>query len=113
MITLNRHEQLQELVGRDFPAFSGYALERYFQWKTACESTSTNMGAWWDRKGENEIDLVCEDELKGTIDFYEIKVDEGRFCRKAFEAKVEAFLEKHPEKSSLRRRMGALSLKDM
>ena len=113
MITLNRHEQLQELVGRDFPAFSGYALERYFQWKTACESTCTNMGAWWDRKGENEIDLVCEDELKGTIDFYEIKVAEGRFCRKALEAKVEAFLEKHPEKSNLRRRMGALSLKDM
>ena len=113
MITLNRHEQLQELVARDFPAFSGYALERYFQWKMVCESTCTNMGGWWDRKGENEIDLICEDELEGSIDFYEIKVDERRFDRKALESKTAAFLEKHPEKGGLRRRLVALSLKDM
>ena len=36
-----------------------------------------------------------------------------RFSRKALESKVKAFLEKHPEKSSLQRRIGALSLKDM
>lgn len=113
MITLNRHEQLQGVVARDFSVFSGYALERYFRWKMACESTCTNMGGWWDRKGENEIDLICEDELKGSIDFYEIKIDEDRFNRKSFEEKVQAFLEKHPEKRTLRQRLGALTLKDM
>lgn len=113
MITLNRHEQLQELVARDFPVFCGYALERYFYWKMVCESTCTNMGGWWDRKGENEIDLVCEDELAGAIDFYEIKVDAGRFDRKSLAAKAEAFLEKHPEKRSLKRRLALLSLEDM
>ena len=113
MITLNRHEQLQELVDRDFSVFSGYALERYFHWKMVCESTCTQMGGWWDRKGENEIDLICEDELAGTMDFYEVKVDRGRFNRKLLETKVEAFFEKHPEKRNLERRLGLLSLKDM
>ena len=113
MITLNRHEQLQDVVTRDFSVFSGYALERYFHWKMVCESTCTNMGGWWDRKGENEIDLICEDELKGSIDFYEIKIDEGRFNRKSFEEKVQAFLEKNPEKRTLRQRLGVLTLKDM
>lgn len=113
MITLNRHEQLQELVDRDFRVFCGYALERYFHWKMVCESTCTNMGGWWDRKGENEIDLICEDELKGTIDFYEIKTDETRFDRGQLKVKAEAFLEKHPEKRSLRQRHIGLSLKDM
>ena len=113
MITLNRHEQLQELVGRDFSAFCGYALERYFHWKMVCESTCTDMGGWWDRKGENEIDLICEDELKGRIDFYEVKVDEGRFDRKVLESKAEAFFEKHPEKRGLSRSFGMLSLNDM
>ena len=113
MITLNRLEPLQELVDREFQVFSGYALERYFQWKMACESTCTNMGGWWDRKGENEIDLVCEDELAVTIDFYEVKVDECRYSRKLLETKAETFFKKHPEKCNLRRRLGLLSLKDM
>ena len=113
MITLNRHEQLQELVGREFSAFCGYALERYFHWKMVCESTCTNMGGWWDRKGENEIDIICEDELKGKIDFYEVKMDESRFDRKALEAKAEAFFEKHPEKRGLSRGFNVLSLNDM
>ena len=113
MITLNRHEQLQELVGREFSAFCGYALERYFHWMMVCESTCTDMGGWWDRKGENEIDLICEDELKGKIDFYEVKMDESRFDRKALESKAEAFFEKHPEKRGLSRSFKVLSLNDM
>jgi len=71
------------------------------------------MGAWWDRKGENEIDLVCEDEMKGMIDFYEIKVDESRYDRTLLEEKSEVFLTKYPEKRNLRRRLCGLSLKDM
>jgi len=113
MITLGRHEQLRELVERDFSVFSGYALERYFHWKMTTESACTGMGAWWDRKGENEIDLVCEDELKGTIDFYEIKVDESRYDRKLLEEKSETFLTKYPEKRNLQREVRRLSLKDM
>jgi len=113
MISLGRYEQLCELVERDFSVFSGYAFERYFQWKMTTESSCTGMGAWWDRKGENEIDLVCEDELKGMIDFYEIKVDESRYDRKLLEDKSEVFLTKYPEKRNLRRRLCGLSLKDM
>ena len=59
--------------------FSGYALERFFYWKFAEETTYTKMGAWWNRKGDEEIDLVCEDELNETIDFYEIEHDIKRF----------------------------------
>ena len=72
MPNLGRQGQLQALVNRDYGVFSGYALDRYFQWKMICESDCTNMGGWWDRKGENEIDLICENELNETIDFYEI-----------------------------------------
>jgi len=113
MITLGRYEQLQEVVERDFSVFSGYALERYFWWKMICESTCTGMGGWWDRKGTNEIDLVCEDELRKTIDFYEVKVDEERYDESLLMAKAEVFFEKHPEKRDLHHRFGVLSLKDM
>ena len=113
MPSLGRQGQLQALVNRDYGVFSGYALERYFQWKKICESDCTNMGGWWDRKGENEIDLICENELNETIDFYEIKVDESRYDQTALEAKVSAFLQKHPEKSAWKRTLSLLTLKDM
>ena len=113
LISLGRWQQLREIVRREFPAFTGYALERYFHWKIANESACTAMGSWWDRKGENEIDLVCEDEFAGTIDFYEVKVDPARFDKAALLRKVEAFFEKHPEKRSMRYAAKCLSVKDM
>ena len=113
LIALGHWERLREIVRREFSAFSGYALERYFHWKIAGESSCTAIGPWWDRKGEDEIDLVCEDEIAGTIDFYEVKIDRARFDKGVFVRKIEAFLEKHPEKKSLRRTMRCLSLSDM
>ena len=113
LISLGRRQQLREIVRREFSAFSGYALERYFHWKIANESACTAIGSWWDRKGENEIDLVCEDEFAGTIDFYEVKVDPARFDKAALLRKVEAFFEKHPEKRSMRHTAKCLSVKDM
>ena len=113
LISLGRWPQLREVVRREFATFSGYALERYFRWKFAAETTYTEMGPWWDRKGENEIDLVCEDTLAGAVDFFEVKVDRARFDEKAFARKIEAFFEKHPEKKSLRQSARCLSLDDM
>ena len=93
--------------------FSGYALERFFYWKFAEDATYTKMGAWWNRKGEEEIDLVCEDELNGTIDFFEIKRDVRRFDRDRLQQKIDAFYEKHPEKQSMKSVAKGLSLTDM
>ena len=96
-IELGRFKELQELVARDFDTFTGYALERYFYWKFVEDTHYVRMGGWWDRKGENEIDLVCEDESKGTLDFYEIKRDKSRISLKELEGKAAAFFVKNPE----------------
>lgn len=113
LLELERYDQLRQIVVRDFDAFSGYALERFFYWKFAEETTYTKMGAWWNRKGEEEIDLVCEDELNGTIDFYEIKHDIRRFDMDRLQQKIDAFYEKHPEKKSMQAVARGLSLVDM
>ena len=48
-------------------------LERYFH-RVAMESGEfTRIGRWWDRRGENEIDMIAEDELNNRVIFYEIK----------------------------------------
>ena len=71
------------------------------------------MGAWWDRKGSEEIDLVCEDELGGEMAFYEIKRDPRRYSKEKLLSKIEAFFAKNPDKRQLRHKVGLLSLADM
>ena len=113
LIELGRFKELQALVGRDMDVFSGYALERYFFWKFTEETSYTRMGGWWDRKGENEIDLVCEDAIKDRLDFYEIKRDARRIDLHALRAKTEAFYAKNPELRSLSSECRGLSLADI
>ena len=110
---LGRFDVLRDRVERDFNTFSGYALERYFYWKFLEERKYTRMDAWWDRKGENEIDLVCEDEVSNRIDFYEIKRDRDRIDLNQLKIKSAAFLEKNPGLRNRAQRHLALSLSDM
>lgn len=112
-IELGRYEALRAKVSKDFDVFCGFALERYFFWKFVEEAGYTRMGGWWDRKGENEIDLVCEDELSNRLDIYEVKRDPARYDAQALRKKVDRFLEKHPEKSSRQLSLRCLSLGDM
>ena len=113
LVELGRFEELRALVQRDFNVFAGYALERYFVWKFTEETRCTRIGGWWDRKGENEIDLVVEDEFAGTLDFREVKLDASRFNPADLERKVQAFLKKNPEKVALKRTLAGISLADM
>ena len=105
--------QLQQIIERDFDVFAGRALERYFRVKFLEEGRYTRIGGWWDRKGENEIDLVCENELDGVLDFYEVKLSFDRYDEARLREKTNAFLRKHPEKCGMKIGLAGLSIKDM
>ena len=113
LLELGRLDRLLEIATRDFDTFSGHALERYFYWKFASEGRYTRMGGWWDRKGENEIDLVCEDEERGILDFYEIKRDASRIDLAALAVKREAFFAKNPSLRDRESRLLGLGIADM
>ena len=113
LIEFGKFDRLRDLVRRDFDVFSGEGLESYFKAKFKESEPYTRIAAWWDRKGENEIDLVCEDEESGALDFFEIKRDPKRYDRGLLEAKVEAFFRKNPDKKNMRIRLQGLSLADL
>ncbi len=113
LLELGRRDRMREIAERDFEVFSGVALERYFQWKFIGEGCYTRLGGWWDRKGENEIDLVGEDEANGTLDFYEVKHGADRLDLGALKMKSAAFFTKNPELKSRVTSFRGLSLLDM
>ena len=60
-----------------------------------------------------KIDLVCENETDGTLDFREVKTDPRRIDLQALGLKVAAFFRKNPDLRRERFGVGGLSLKDM
>ena len=93
IIEIENYAKLQEIVMRDYNTFSGLMLERYFH-RVAMESGEfTRIGRWWDRKGENEIDMIAEDELTDSAIFYEIKRQKDDINLGALKQKVDVFLQ--------------------
>lgn len=113
LIELRRFDELRSLVKRDLNVFCGYALERYFLWKFIEGTSYTRMGGWWDRKGENEIDLVCDDEFANKIVFHEVKIDPKRIGLSSLKEKAIAFFDKNPELKGRKVSFRSLSVKDM
>ena len=92
MLEVGAHQRLKELVKRDYDVFSGFMLERYFRQTFAERGTFTQIGSWWDRRGENEIDLIAEDELEKKAVFAEVKRNPRRISPRQLQEKAKAFL---------------------
>ncbi len=73
IVEIDGYEQLRTLIRRDYPTFSGLTLEKYFREKAKESKRYTLIGRWWDRKGENEIDMIAANELDKTVEIFEIK----------------------------------------
>lgn len=73
ILEIEGYDMLRKIIKRDYPTFSGIMLERYFRAKAAESKKYTRIAQWWDRKGENEIDMIAANELDETVEFYEIK----------------------------------------
>ena len=110
---LQRFDVMRDLAARDYEVFSGRALEQYFRWKFIEEKKYTRMDSWWDRKGENEIDLVCDDEVAGRLDFFEVKRDSKRIDLDSLQKKSMAFFAKNPQMVQRKVSFGGLSIQDM
>ena len=114
LVETGRFSELRTIVNRDFPTYSGEALESYFRALFFERESYTRIGGWWDRKGENEIDLVAEDELNRRLDFYEVKRDVRDISLPQLEVKSKAYFEKNGAlRSDWSVRYQGLSLKDM
>ena len=113
LVEMRMFDELRRLVDRDYDTFSGFALERWFRERLLERGGLTRLGGWWDRKGENEIDIVAANETDRLVTFYEVKRDVGRFSEGALRDKTRAFFAATPEWKGFRSRLQRLSMDDM
>ena len=113
MLEVGANKKLLDIILRDYDTFSGLMLERYFRDEMIEQGKYTRIGGWWDRKGENEIDLIGMDELEHTIDFYEVKRQCKEYDEETLQCKAELFLSLHPEFRAYRSAIHGLTMEDM
>ena len=103
---------LGDIIKRDYSGVSGLMMERYFM-KKFQEEGRYIVGKWWDRKGDNEIDLIVVDIIEKEAWIYELKKQGYRYKEDAFREKVDKVLEQTPELRKMTIHVGSLSLEDM
>ena len=113
LIQVRMYDELRGIVKRDYEVFSGHALEGYFREKFMEQGRYSRMGGWWDRKGENEIDLIVADPIKKEAWVYELKKQGERYEAKVLKEKVKAMVAQTPELAKMRLHLGSLTLEDV
>ena len=113
ILEIENYESVKTIINRDYDTFSGLMLERYFRRVLIERQAYTRIGGWWDRKGENEIDIVAENELNDEATFFEVKRKAGNIDMEALEHKAAAFLRATGEFKGYKISYKGLSMDDM
>ena len=113
LLEIKGHDRVREIIRRDYAVFSGMMLERYFRERLVESGRWTRIGSWWDRKGENEIDIIAENELENTLAVYEVKRDGSRIDKEVLRRKFAAFTKATGKWKRQMPEFVGLSLEDM
>ncbi|HBK32892.1 MAG TPA: ATPase [Porphyromonadaceae bacterium] len=110
LIEMGKYELLRESIDKSYEQYSGSVLEKYFRAKMAEEERITAIGNYWDRKGENEIDLIALNDLDKTAIVAGIKRNSKKIDMTLLQAKADS-IKKELAKYDVELR--GLSLKEM
>ena len=110
LIEMGKFDLLREYIGNNYEQYSGLVLEKYFRTKIAESERVTNIGAYWDNKGENEIDLLALNEIDKKAIIAEIKRNPKKIDMNLLRLKADALKK---ELSKFEIQFKGLSMEDM
>jgi len=113
VIEIAQFDTLKQIIERDYATFSGKILERYFREKLIEQGGFTKIGAFWDKTGQNEIDLIALNELDKTALIAEIKRNEQHIRYNDLKEKAGNMMAKTGQMTGYNIEYKGLSLDDM
>lgn len=109
-IEIGNTEYVREKVMADYDTFSGYLLKRYFRQKYVETGMYNIVTNYWERNGENEIDLVAVNEADHETVIGEVKRSKERISLPILKDKARNIMQRRPGQAYS---FVALSLEDM
>lgn len=87
-IEIENYKYVKEIVNRDYTTYSGHFLEKYFIEKLKLSNQYSDIGTYWERGNENEIDIVGVNDDAKTMLIAEIKRQDKKIDIKKLEKKA-------------------------
>jgi len=95
-VEIGNLEYVRSVVERDYEAYSGLILEKYFRSVLMESKQFSEIGNYWNRKGEDEIDIVALNDMEKRLIFYEVKRNKNRVSIPLLEQKSRELICKYP-----------------
>lgn len=101
---------LKNYILSDYETFTGKTLESYFTDKLQEKSQFTKIGGWWDKKSQNEIDIITVNDFEKKCQIYEVKRQQKKINLTKTQEKTDIFMQNIPGYSYS---VKGLSMEDM
>ena len=111
LIEMERNDLLLEIVRRDYCDYTGLVLEQYFRQRIAEEDRVTAVGNYWDRQGNNEIDIIALNDFDRTALVAEVKRNPERYKKHLLQEKFDTIRREFSKYREVK--LVGLSMKDM
>jgi hypothetical protein len=98
-IEIENFEYVKNIIKRDFSVYSGKFLERYFIEKLKLSQRYSDIGTYWEKANQNEIDIVAVNENEKRLFFAEVKINSKKIDLVKLKEKSSKILDKHPQYS--------------
>lgn len=94
-IEIENYDYVKEIVRRDYPTYSGKFLEKYFVEQLKLSYEYGDIGSYWERGNQNEIDIIAVNDEEKTILIAEVKRNPKRIDIKVLEKKASKLMAKY------------------
>jgi len=100
-VEIENYSYIKQIVKQEYSTYSGRFLEKYFIQKLKSSHQFSQIGTYWEKGNQNEIDIVAVNEREKTILIVEVKRNPKKISLDKLKEKsiklVEKFLNYHIE----------------
>jgi len=93
-IEIGNFDYVKSIVERDFNTFSGLYLEKYFRAKMALSGKYSQVGPYWEKRNQNELDMVAINDLEKKALIAEVKLNKKNISLDQLKVKSAGLLNK-------------------
>lgn len=94
MIEIENYDLIKEIIKRDFSTYSGHYLEKYFIEKFKLSGKFSQIGTYWEKGNQNEIDIVAINEVEKIAVLVEVKLNPKRIKINELQLKSQTLITK-------------------
>jgi len=95
LIEAENFDRLKDIIYRDITTFKGKFLEKLFIEQIKEKQIYTNIGSYWERNNQNEIDIVAVDDIEKKLLICEVKLQEKRLNYNELVIKSQKLIKKY------------------